>query len=237
MTPTSSQSFRVRLVLLCLFVFNPGLIFADDIKPIRVLLVLGGCCHDYNAQKDFLAKGIAERAHVEFVIALDKDTSTGHMNPVYEKADWADGFDVVIHDECSSDVKDLAIIDRILEPHRHGLPAVLLHCGMHSYRSEGYPKAVTPWFEFTGLQTTGHGRQAPIHVNFSDPSHPIRIGLSDATSTETSAKVTVTIETSNGDPFGGSYSETQTFRLVKEDSGWKITGIPWPTYECGGEYK
>jgi hypothetical protein len=39
------------------------------------------------------------------------------------------------------------------------------------------------------------------------------------------------------DPFGGSYSETQTFRLVKEDSGWKITGIPWPTYECGGEYK
>ena len=65
----------------------------------------------------------------------------------------------------------------------------------------------------------------------------IRIGLSDATSTETSAKVTVTIETSNGDPFGGSYAETQTFRLVKEDSGWKITGVPWPTYECGGEYK
>ena len=65
----------------------------------------------------------------------------------------------------------------------------------------------------------------------------IRIGLSDATSTETSAKVTVTIETSNGDPFGGSYAETQTFRLVKEDSGWKITGIPCPTYEWGGEYK
>jgi hypothetical protein len=65
----------------------------------------------------------------------------------------------------------------------------------------------------------------------------IRIGLSDATSTEVSAKVTITIETSNGDPFGGSYSESQTFRLVKEGSGWKITGIPWPTYECGGVYK
>ena len=65
----------------------------------------------------------------------------------------------------------------------------------------------------------------------------IRIGLSDATSTEVSAKVTITIETSNGDPFGGSYSESQTFRLVKEESGWKITGIPWPTYECGGVYK
>ena len=65
----------------------------------------------------------------------------------------------------------------------------------------------------------------------------IRIGLSGTTSTESTAKVTVTIETSNSDPFGGSYAETQTFRLVKDDSGWKITGIPWPTYECGGEYK
>jgi hypothetical protein len=65
----------------------------------------------------------------------------------------------------------------------------------------------------------------------------LRIGLSETTSTATSAKVVVKIETSNGDPFGGSYAETQTFRLVKDDSGWKITGIPWPTYECGGEYK
>ena len=65
----------------------------------------------------------------------------------------------------------------------------------------------------------------------------VRISLSDTTSTATSAKVSVTIETSNGDPFGGTYGENQTFQLVKEDSGWKIAGIPWPTYECGGEYK
>ncbi len=154
---------------------------ADDVKPIRALLVLGGCCHDYNTQKDLLAKGIAERAAVEVVIAYDPDTTTSHLNPVYENADWAKGFDVIIHDECSSDVKDLAIIDRILEPHRQGLPAVLLHCGMHSYRSEGYPKAVTPWFEFTGLQSTGHGRQTPITVGFVSPKHAVTHGLSDWT--------------------------------------------------------
>ena len=65
----------------------------------------------------------------------------------------------------------------------------------------------------------------------------LRIGLSDLTTTANSASVTVKIETSSGDPFGGSYSETQTFTLTKEESGWKVTGIPWPTYECGGEYK
>ena len=49
-----------------------------------------------------------------------------HLNPVYEKDDWAKGFDVVLHDECSADVKDLKVIDRILKPHREGLPAVVL---------------------------------------------------------------------------------------------------------------
>ena len=65
----------------------------------------------------------------------------------------------------------------------------------------------------------------------------LRIGLSDLTTTADSASVTVKIETSSGDPFGGGYIETQTFTLTKEESGWKVTGIPWPTYECGGEYK
>jgi hypothetical protein len=65
----------------------------------------------------------------------------------------------------------------------------------------------------------------------------LRIGLSDLTTTADSASVTVKIETSSGDPFGGGYSETQTFTLTKEESGWKVTGIPWPTYECGGEYR
>lgn len=151
---------------------------AEPVKPLRVLLVLGGCCHDYAAQNDVLRKGLTERAHVEVVSAYDPDRTTMHLNPVYENPNWAAGFDVVIHDECTSDVKDLAVIDRILEPHRQGLPAVLLHCGMHSYRSEGYPKAVTPWFEFTGLQSTGHGPQTPIAVRFVNEGHAITRGLS-----------------------------------------------------------
>lgn len=175
----SLPRFFATIVITCLLLVNATSIPAGDVKPLRALLVLGGCCHDYNTQKDLLAKGITERAHVEVVIAYDPDTTTSHLNPVYENADWANGFDVVIHDECSSDVKDPAIIDRILEPHREGLPAVLLHCGMHSYRSEGYPKAVTPWFEFTGLQSTGHGRQTPISISFMAPEHAVTRGLSD----------------------------------------------------------
>lgn len=149
-------------------------------RPIRALLVIGGCCHDYNKQKDLLTKGISARANVEWTIAYDRDTGTKHLNPVYEKPDWAKGYDVIVHDECCSDVKDLDLIERILEPHRQGLPAVVLHCGMHCYRSKGYPN-VTPWFEFTGLQSTGHGPQEPIAIHFLDAESPITKGMRDWT--------------------------------------------------------
>jgi len=218
----SHVSCRTLMTAVLLLSFTLGLsshASADDakIKPVRALLVLGGCCHDYNAQKDLLAKGISERAHVEVVIALDKDTSTAHMNPIYENANWAEGFDVVIHDECSSDVKDLAIIDRILEPHRQGLPAVILHCGMHSYRSEGYPKQVTPWFEFTGLQSTGHGPQLPIDIGFTAPDHPITQGLADWT--------TVNEELYNNSE--GKLLDTATALAVGQQKNSKDAAVIW----------
>src|SRR5207237_2007062 len=90
--------------------------------------------------------------------------------------DWYKGYDVILHDECCSDVKDIKLVERILKPHRDGVPAVIVHCGMHSYRTEGYPKS-TPWFDFTGLASTGHGPQAPIEVAYVDKDSPITQGL------------------------------------------------------------
>jgi len=167
-------------LLVTLSALSLGPVVRADDKPIRALLVAGGCCHDYKRQKDILTEGISARANVEWVIAYDPNDSTGHLNPVYKKDDWAKGFDVVLHDECSSDVKDLKLIDRILKPHREGLPAVVLHCGMHCYRSEGWPNT-TPWFEFTGLPSTGHGAQLPIAVSFLDKNNPITKPLQDWT--------------------------------------------------------
>jgi type 1 glutamine amidotransferase len=145
-------------------------------KPLKALLVLGGCCHNYKEQQEILKKGIAERAHVEVTIAYDPDTTNMHLNPVYENPGWADGYEVIIHDECSSMVKDPTVINRILTPHRWGLPAVMLHCAMHSYRSEPYPE-VTPWFELTGVQSTGHGPQLPIDIDFVAGASPITKGF------------------------------------------------------------
>src|SRR5947209_4861850 len=98
----------------------------EDAKPIKALLIIGGCYHEYDKQKDVLTKGVSARANVQWKISYDPKTTCDHLNPAYEKADWYKGFDVIVHDECSADVKDLDVIDRILEPHRKGLPAVIL---------------------------------------------------------------------------------------------------------------
>jgi type 1 glutamine amidotransferase len=152
----------------------------EDPAPIRALLVVGGCCHDYAHQKDVIPKGVSARANVQWKIAYDPDTTTRHKNPIYDNPEWAKGFDVIVHDECSSDVKDLSVIHRILQPHRDGLPAVVLHCAMHSYRSEGWPTA-TPWFELTGVPSTRHDAQEPIAITFTDKESPITKGFEDWT--------------------------------------------------------
>ena len=145
-------------------------------KPLRALLILGGCCHDYAKQKDILKEGIEARAYVQVDIVYNPDTTTQARFDIYENADWAKGYDVVIHDECSADVKDLPYVQNILAAHKAGVPAVNLHCAMHCYRT-----GQDDWFRFLGLQSSGHGPQKPISITFTNTSHPIIKGFADWT--------------------------------------------------------
>ena len=178
-----TRSVKCVLTLLCLTVLaGPRVVPDEPARPIRALLVAGGCCHDYEKQKELLTRGLSRRANIQWTIAYDSNSSTGHKNPVYDQADWSKDFDVVVHDECSSDVKDMNVIESILQPHKNGLPAVVLHCGMHCYRTEGWNKNVaTPWMQLTGLISTGHGPQLPIAVKFVDKEDAITKDLGDWT--------------------------------------------------------
>jgi type 1 glutamine amidotransferase len=178
-----SRSVKCLLTLLCLTVLvGPRVVPNEPARPIRALLVAGGCCHDYENQKGLLTRGLSRRANIQWTIAYDPNSTTRHKNPIYDQPDWSQDFDVVVHDECSSDVNDMNVIETILQPHKNGLPAVVLHCGMHSYRTEGWNKKVaTPWMQFTGLISTGHGPQLPIAVKFVDKEHAITKDLGDWT--------------------------------------------------------
>jgi Trehalose utilisation len=161
---------------------------AADTPPLKVLLITGGCCHDYTKQKDLLKAGLEERANVVITQIHTDDKSTAPPLPIYGHPDYANGYDVVIHDECASNISDPEIIAGVLKPHRDGLPGVNLHCGMHSYRIGNPNDATTTlgtphslWFEYLGLQSSGHGAQEPISITYVDKSSPITKGLADWT--------------------------------------------------------
>ncbi len=166
-----------------------GAALAEDRPgPLRALLLLGGCCHDYAAQQTILKEGIEARANVKVEIVYTPDTSTSPPLPIYGNPGYADGYDVVIHDECAADIKDPAVVEGVLAPHRAGTPGVNLHCAMHSYRTaKDVSKPATAgtaeslWFDYLGLQSSGHGPQKPVAIVFEKDPHPITAGLEDWT--------------------------------------------------------
>jgi type 1 glutamine amidotransferase len=141
---------------------------AAEVKPIKALLIVGGCCHDYDFQKRIIADGISARAHVDFTVVHQGGVATDSKIELYQNPNWADEFDVILHDECFAGVKEQEWMDRVLAPHKAGKPAVLLHCAMHCYRS-----GTDEWFKFCGIHSTNHGPQVPIELTSVDKDHPV----------------------------------------------------------------
>ena len=180
MNACRSLALTVALVALPAFA-------ADTPKPLRALLITGGCCHEYGVQKDVLKSGIEARANI-VVDQIHSDNTTGSPPlAIFGNPDYARGYDVVIHDECAADLRDPALFRGVLKPHVDGIPGVNLHCAMHSYRSGDFAKPVTrgadnaAWYEYIGLQSTSHGPHEPITISFVNNDHPITRTLGEWT--------------------------------------------------------
>lgn len=182
MKPRKTQIFTA-LIAASLCTLAPA-----QTKPLKALLITGGCCHDYKTQKDILKNGIEARANIIVDQIHTDNGSTKPDLPIYDNPDYAAGYDVVIHDECAAGISSEKTVKDILAPHRKGMPGVNLHCAMHSYRVDGFDKKIqapgkpaTLWFEYLGLQSTGHGAQKPIEIKYADKTHPATLGLQDWT--------------------------------------------------------
>ena len=157
---------------------------AAEVPPLRVLLISGGCCHDYAQQKDILKRGLEQRANLVVTQIHTDDGSTKPPLAILGNPDYAKGYDVIIHDECAADINEPALIKGILAPHRAGIPGVNLHCAIHCYRIGNPGEPATPgseramWFDYLGLQSSGHGAQMPIAIRLTETNHAILQGLS-----------------------------------------------------------
>jgi hypothetical protein len=90
----STLSARLRLVsmaLLVLFaVVQLDSVLGESVKPIRALMISGGCCHDYPNQNLILSEGISSRARVEWTLVNQGGTARDVQVPVYDDPHWAD---------------------------------------------------------------------------------------------------------------------------------------------------
>ena len=85
----------------CVFV---QMVEAAAVEPLKVLIVAGGCCHDYATQTKLLKEGIEERINASVEVIYNPDTSTEARFDIYESDGWARDFDVVIHDDCINSI-------------------------------------------------------------------------------------------------------------------------------------
>ncbi len=167
-----------RLALLLFLATALPAFAADKPKPLRALLVCGGCCHDYEAQKKILSEGISARANVEWSIVHEGIPTKGddgrkHRVSIYEKPGWWKGYDIVLHNECFGGVDDNAFIEGITAAHAAGVPAIMLHCSSHSYRAG----TTDEWRKLVGITSRSHEKNRDLEVKVINAEHPVMRGF------------------------------------------------------------
>ena len=144
-------------------------------KPLRALLITGGCCHNYAFQTQQLTNAVAKLTAAEWTVVKEGGNGTRAEISLYDNPDWAKGFDVVVHNECFADTTNQIYIRKITSAHKAGVPAVVIHCAMHTYRSA----TIDDWREFLGVTSRRHDHQSKYPVKLVEPGHPSLKGVSD----------------------------------------------------------
>jgi uncharacterized protein len=140
---------------------------------VKALVISGGCCHDYSGEAKVLMDTVGKALPVDWTVAIQGGRGTTGNISLYDNADWAKGFDIVVHNECFADVTDPQYLRKITAAHRGGVPAMVIHCSMHSYRAA----TVDDWREFLGVTSKRHTRAFNIPVKIAAKDHAVMSGF------------------------------------------------------------
>lgn len=171
----------------------------------RVLYVTHepGTWHDYGAQ-------VVSFRELADAAGWDLTLVTGDLDRLSEflrTPDYGQAHDAIVYNFCLPDARDLQAMTNLMDQtKRHGVPALLLHCSMHSWwdtfkRGEEIPghdnhgararsslvdrwRAKNPgepfplWGDFTGIASTSHGPKSTIKLT-KLVDHPALLNLPD----------------------------------------------------------
>ena len=149
--------------------------FSASAKGWKALMLTGGCCHDYTKQKVIISEALKKSDDVTTDIIHEQNMNK--MKEILSKKDWHKGYDFVIYNICHAHEKDGAFVDSVTKVHHDGLPAIALHCTMHSYHWK--IKGDKSWTKFLGVVSPGHGPKKSIIVKTEEKAkdHPIMKGI------------------------------------------------------------
>ena len=154
-------------------------------KALKALLVTGGCCHDYKMQREIISNGVSQRIEVDWTVFFEMNQQKS--KEYLSKKGWSDGYDFIVYNHCFAKETDAAFIDSVAAIHEKGLPAIALHCAMHSYHwnVKAEPGKEKTWPQFLGVSSRGHGPKAPIKVTkvAEHADHPVLKDLPDGWTT------------------------------------------------------
>jgi hypothetical protein len=156
-------------------------ISAKAAEPIKALMLVGGCCHDYKTMPGVLTQKISALANVKFDIkflASAEEDAALLRNPHF-----ADGYDVVVYDICFGEKWKDGDYDGALQVAKEGKPAVFIHCSMHTFRpprnandpelKEREAIADAKWHALVGMDSRVHDKYGPFAVEKADKDNPI----------------------------------------------------------------
>ncbi len=185
------RTLLFTLLAIVAFGTAPRPVMAKDKPKVIYFTHEPGRWHKYTAQKNVFSQ-IAEKAGWEVTMM------TGDHDSQIEKLrtpDFAKGHDAIVYNFCFAHSKDLeAQANLVAQTREHGVPAMLIHCAMHSWWStysdgkagalgpdykgkakadpklveewrKKHPKKAFPaWGDFTGVASRRHGPKQPIKM-------------------------------------------------------------------------
>ena len=160
------QRFYLPGLFLCLALLTHPL-FAIAAGPLNALiLTTPGVYHDYQKQTWILAHRISEQANIRF------DVSLAELDR-WKNTDYSAGYDVLIYNLCLADNQDAKLIANMRrQTEQLGVPALLIHCTMHSFRDTDL------WWPMSGLQTVAHEPLGTLTLTKAQ-AHPVLTDIPD----------------------------------------------------------
>jgi len=138
-------------------------------EPVNAMIITGGCCHDYTGQTKMLMDTVNAVMPVNWTV-VHGVTSLREPLSLFSNPNWADAYDIVVHNECWAGLNlPDEIVRNITTP---DVARMFIHCAFHSYRvmdNDG-------WRELMGGTSRRHTQAHNIALTWA-PGHPITDGL------------------------------------------------------------